>query len=52
MIAAFDSQCEICGGDIEEGFTEIYHHSDLGWIHSDPEDCDDDHPDNDDFATD
>lgn len=45
MIAAFDAQCEACFDDIIEGFTEIRHHPELGWIHSDPDECGEDHPD-------
>lgn len=52
MIAAFDSQCEACFGDIEEGYTEITHHPEMGWIHLEPEDCDENHPDyEDEFTT-
>lgn len=33
MIARFDSECNICIGDIDEGITEITHHSSEGWVH-------------------
>ena len=52
MIAMFDAQCEACFEDIEEGVTEISYHPDMGWIHQDPDECNEDHPDYDEpFAT-
>lgn len=39
MIARFDSECGLCFGDIDEGFTEIEYASDAGWIHKDRSVC-------------
>lgn len=46
MIARFDSTCEACFGDVDEGVTEItYSHEFGGFIHLDPDECNEDHPD-------
>lgn len=47
MIAQFQAECGICIGDIDEGVTEITYDSEHGWIHADSDECDDEHPDND-----
>lgn len=48
MIAYFDSECGICLGDIDEGMTDIVYHSEYGWVHADPDECEED---DDEFAT-
>lgn len=39
MIARFDAECGVCIGDIDAGVTDVVYDSQYGWIHADPEDC-------------
>lgn len=45
MIARFQAECGVCIGDIDEGVTDVVYDTSLGWIHSDPDECEESHDD-------